>query len=205
MDALSNPGRQQESGDGWYFTGSVTATDIDPALESGEIYFTLEEAAALYDAAQGTFASGRLEVDGVPAGKDRTLSVTFEEVSGLIPIRELSGSTAGISTLIGQTANVTVELLEPCGLATASGGEGVTVNEHNLGQPSGTFNFAWDAFGVPDQFEVLYEDTTLLNTGVISGAGSQDLTYSGESTKVTVRVTGSEAGTAWDYTLSCPQ
>jgi hypothetical protein len=84
----------------------------------------------------------------------------------------------------------------PCNAATTSGGEGVTTTVHDLGQSSGTFPFTYEAFSVPDQFEVIYQGTTLLNTGSVSGGATVNLSYSGHATVVTVIVTG-PSGTAW--------
>jgi hypothetical protein len=98
----------------------------------------------------------------------------------------------------------TITLKAACGTSTNSGGAGVTTTEHDLGQTSGTFTFTWDAYTVPDQFDVKYENNLLFSTGNISGSGSKSITYSGSSTTITVVVTGSTAGTAWNYTVGCP-
>jgi hypothetical protein len=74
---------------------------------------------------------------------------------------------------------------------------------HELGRTSGTFNFFRDAFGVPDQFEIIYQGVVILNTGSVSGSQTHLVNYSGASTNITVRVTG-PSGTAWTYTVSCP-
>jgi len=91
-----------------------------------------------------------------------------------------------------------------CSTVTTSGGAGVTTNVHELGRTSGTFVFSWDAFSIPDKFDVSYQGTLLFSTGFVSFTGSKSITYSGTSTKVTVVVTGSAAGTAWTYMVNCP-
>lgn len=98
---------------------------------------------------------------------------------------------------------------QPCNLATTSGGAGVTTTLHDLGRTSGTFAFSYQAFSVPDRFEVIYEGNRLLDTGLVPrpgspGAATVNLTYRGASTTVTVIVTGSQPGTSWNYTVSCP-
>jgi hypothetical protein len=92
----------------------------------------------------------------------------------------------------------------PCNTSTTSGGAGVTTTVHDLGRANGTFNFSFDAFNIPDRFEVIYQGHTLLDTGNVSQTGSHNLTYSGTATLVTVIVTGSAPGTAWNYTVGCP-
>jgi hypothetical protein len=94
----------------------------------------------------------------------------------------------------------------PCGVATTSGGAGVTTTVHDLGRTDGTFPFTWDAFFEPDTFEILYEGRQLFSTGPVSGTGSTSVAYGGASTQVTVRVTGTPGSptTVWNYTVGCP-
>lgn len=94
---------------------------------------------------------------------------------------------------------------QPCSVGTNSGGAGVTTTVHELGRTSGTFLFTYDALTIPDRFDVQYQGATLYTTGgFVSGTGSKSITYSGTSTKVTVVVTGSTQGTAWNYVVNCP-
>ena len=99
---------------------------------------------------------------------------------------------------------------QPCDASTAAGGEGVTVTLHELGEAGPTsFVFDWEAFGVPDQFEVLYGGDVIFDTGVVGdnineGTGSATVNVpAGADTTVTVRVTG-PVGTAWEYRVNCP-
>ena len=92
---------------------------------------------------------------------------------------------------------------QPCNATTISGGAGTTTTVHQLGVTSGTFQFSYQAFSVPDRFEVIYMGNTLLDTGSISGGAVHNLTFSGSSSIVTVIVTG-PGGTAWNYLVSCP-
>jgi hypothetical protein len=97
---------------------------------------------------------------------------------------------------------------QPCNSSTNSGGEGVTSTVHQLGRSSGTFIFQYDAFSIPDQFDILYEGRTIFTTGsAVSGSNGTGtaVSYSGSSTQVTVRVTGVVgSGTSWTYTVFCP-
>ncbi|MFN8523366.1 MAG: hypothetical protein U0821_09720 [Chloroflexota bacterium] len=93
----------------------------------------------------------------------------------------------------------------PCGVNTVSGGFGVTTTVHQLGATSGSFPFSYDAFSIPDKFEVVYQGTTVFTTGgFVSGSGSAVIPFSGTDGFVTVIVTGSTVGTAWNYQVSCP-
>jgi hypothetical protein len=74
-----------------------------------------------------------------------------------------------------------------------------------LGRTSGTFRFDFQAFTIPDRFEVFYEGKLLFDSGVVSGSGSQLLTFGpGSATFVTVRATGFDAGTLYEYAVGCP-
>jgi hypothetical protein len=93
---------------------------------------------------------------------------------------------------------------EQCDASTQSGGEGVTRTVHELGQPSGTFNFTYEAYSVPDQFDVYYQGQLIFTTGApVSGGDTVPITYSGTATTIEVVVTG-PAGTLWDYVVACP-
>ena len=96
---------------------------------------------------------------------------------------------------------------QPCNSATTSGGDGVTTTVHQLGQTSGTFNFFYEAYSVPDQFDITYEGNSIFTTGgPVSGNNGtgQPVNFGpGSSTEVTVTVTGG-VGTLWDYRVDCP-
>jgi hypothetical protein len=93
----------------------------------------------------------------------------------------------------------------PCNTATNSGGAGVTRTPHNLGSTGGTFTFTYQAFSIPDQFDIYFEGTLIYTTGSpVSGGDTVPVTYGpGTSTTIDVVVTG-PPGTAWNYTVSCP-
>ncbi len=92
---------------------------------------------------------------------------------------------------------------QPCNVATVSGGVGTTTTVHQLGTTSGSFVFTYQAFSVPDRFEVIYMGSPLLDTGSVSGGATVNLSFSGTSSLITVIVTG-PSGTAWNYTVNCP-
>jgi hypothetical protein len=92
----------------------------------------------------------------------------------------------------------------PCNASNTSGGAGVTTTVHQLGRTSGNFVLSWDAFSIPDKFDVFYQGALLYSTGFVSFTGTHTITYSGTSTQVTVVVTGSAPGTAWTYMVACP-
>ena len=94
---------------------------------------------------------------------------------------------------------------QPCNVRTESGGTAGKTTVHELGRTNGTFQFQYEAFGIPDKFEIIYQGNTLLNTNFVSGGATVPIAFSGTSSLVTVIVTGnSNTSTAWNYTLSCP-
>jgi len=81
----------------------------------------------------------------------------------------------------------------------------VTTTTHQLGATSGTFNFTYQAYSVPDRFDIYYQGTLIYTTGgPVSGGATVPVTFGpGTETFVTVVVTG-PSGTAWDYVVNCP-
>lgn len=94
-----------------------------------------------------------------------------------------------------------------CNEVSNSGGAGVTTTVHELGATSGTFVFDYDAFSIPDRFDITYDGAVIFTTGgFVSGSNSVPVRFGpGRSTTITVTVTGSTAGTAWTYTVRCPK
>ncbi|MBF0286493.1 MAG: hypothetical protein HQM14_01630 [SAR324 cluster bacterium] len=79
-----------------------------------------------------------------------------------------------------------------------------------MGKSSGTFTFSYQTYRQEDQMFVLYEgaqlfDTTCLGTGNYL---TENITYSGTSTQMTVQIVPncvSGSGTAWAFSITCPQ
>ena len=93
-----------------------------------------------------------------------------------------------------------------CGQPVTSGGQSIQFYQINLTSATGNVIFNYKAFTIPDQFEVIYDGETILNTGYISGSGS--FVFAKTSTTVNVafvRVTAELGGTAWNFSMSCPQ
>lgn len=171
-------------------------------VDSGCMSFSVGRSEGLFNAATEavTAAAQQAQGDtnGVPAGQ--TASGGRQEQAAQQQQQRQEDDQrdppAVISTPVGPGP-------QPCNTATVSGGVGVTTTVHQLGATSGTFVFDYEAFSVPDRFEVIYMGDTLLDTGSVSGGANPSLSYNGSSTLVTVIVTG-PAGTAWNYVINCP-
>ena len=117
------------------------------------------------------------------------------------------------SPLIGFSKNYSVIRISekvPCNAKTISGGFGVTPTLHSVGSMSGTIQLNYEMYSIPDKLEVFYEGKLLFSTnGFVSGNKSESIVYEyNDSTKteeIEVIVTGDNAGTAWEYTVNCPQ
>lgn len=85
-----------------------------------------------------------------------------------------------------------------------SGNQGIFTSTYDLGKNCGTFDFTYDAFTIPDQFQILFENQILLDTGSISNGTTIPITYTGSTSMVSVVVIANLTGTAWTYTIGCP-
>lgn len=98
---------------------------------------------------------------------------------------------------------------QPCGEATESGGSVTTRTRHALGVFPGTVSIAYEMFEIPDRLDCYYQGVLVATTGgLVSGAGTLHWAYapqSGAPTWCLVVVSAPEDGTAWIYTVTCPQ
>lgn len=120
---------------------------------------------------------------------------------------ELSNNTKGTIAKAVGTITIQDDDAEPCGVATPSGGDGVTETWHYLGADAGYMTITYNMYQQPDGMEVFYENQLVGSTnGFVSDAGSISFYYPGppNDTRCLIRVTGSGMGTAWDYQLNCP-
>lgn len=95
-----------------------------------------------------------------------------------------------------------------CGMKTEAGSDLPETFTFELGQPSGTFNFAYETYSQEDSITISYEGRTIFSTGCVGANGMRSITYSGTATEVIVDVRPNCAGgsgTAWNFQLDCPQ
>lgn len=102
--------------------------------------------------------------------------------------------------------------IQQCNQSTKSGGQGVTETKHILGRTGPTsFVLAYDTRIQPDKIDVYYQGKLIRSTGYVGdrinkGKGSVVVDVPpGIANYVTVKVTGPESGTIWDYTVNCPR
>lgn len=89
-----------------------------------------------------------------------------------------------------------------------AGGEGVDERAYQMGGSPGVVRLDYNAYDVPDQFEILYDGAVVATTvDPVAGTGSLSFDYNpagGGPTAVTIRVTATIGGTGWDYVLYYP-
>jgi hypothetical protein len=98
-----------------------------------------------------------------------------------------------------------------CDESTSSGGAGVTIREHSIPPIGGNIVFSYDSYYVSDKFTVTGNGVTYVDTGYVGGdqnatgpgQGSVEFCVPKNTSSLTVTVEGPQ-GTAWTYTLGCP-
>ncbi len=120
---------------------------------------------------------------------------------------QLDARWNGRTWRIGAATNgSTVTGEQKCSVGTSSGGEGTNIQNYEMGMTCGAFDLTYNMYGIPDSLDVTYEGKTLFTTnGYVTNGTTTSVKYCGASTKVNVKVVGSQAGTAWTYSVSCPK
>ena len=96
-----------------------------------------------------------------------------------------------------------------CNNVTEAGGDAPETHTHELGKTKGTFGFSYQTYTIKDQIQVIYGGSTIFDTGCVGASGTVNLPFAGTAHEVTVKVIpnceGDTSGTAWNYTVTCPQ
>ena len=98
---------------------------------------------------------------------------------------------------------------EECGGATESGGEEGIVKPVKMGRTSGTFLFEYNTYSAEDKITI-YNGKKPQGTPIFQyRGGSEDIeykmvNYNSSDGFISVVVEGMEKGTAWDFTVHCP-
>lgn len=93
-----------------------------------------------------------------------------------------------------------------CGTRSNAGGAGITIENYDMPFEAGDIQFIYEAYGVPDRFTVSDNDNNILfdTGGPVSGSKIVYIYKPKGVVLLTVRVEGPQ-GTAWTYTIGCPQ
>lgn len=143
---------------------------------------------------------GTVQLTGT-SDDDRSLEIKAEldgggTLEGTFDLDTDSGEATGETARVGD-----------CSAAVASGGEGTFSFAHYVGVGPGTVSFFYDAYRIPDRFEVFGPGGSLFSTGgIVSGAQTVPLDIAAEGpVTLFVIVSAPESGTAWEYNLGCVQ
>ncbi|MEW8221719.1 MAG: hypothetical protein AB2729_05225, partial [Candidatus Thiodiazotropha taylori] len=77
-----------------------------------------------------------------------------------------------------------------------------------LGQNSGSFDFYYETYNIRDRLRLHYEGELLFDSGCVGEDRTVPINYSGNSSVIAVEVIPNcegTSGTAWEYTVNCPQ
>ncbi|MGK7890818.1 MAG: hypothetical protein AB4042_15915 [Leptolyngbyaceae cyanobacterium] len=93
-----------------------------------------------------------------------------------------------------------------CDREQASGGQAGDQRTVQMSTQSGEIRLEYEAFDVPDRFQIFYEGREILDTGPVSYSDTLIVPFSGRSGRASVVVTGNPniPTTEWNYTLYCP-
>jgi hypothetical protein len=191
------------------FSDNITLDVVESAAKFGTV-------AGLYSLTSvGGSGGAAAAAGGVSAGGGATAAGTVVATSAGIgvvgtvaAVAAVAGTAAAASSSGGGDSGSDSDSgAIVCNTSTTAGNALPSTQSYNLGQNSGTFDFTYQALGIKDRFIVTYGGASLLDTGCVSGGTTRSLSYSGNSSIVTVEVVpncAGETGTAWEYTVACP-
>jgi len=218
------------------FSTGCNATQVAPIANAGVDQIVEESTVVQLDGTASSDADGdaltyQWAITSKPGGSSATLNdntldnPTFTaDVIGTYTVELIvnDGTQNSIVDTVIINANLIVDHeLNICNVWSASNSGGVagTFDRWDISQiPAGaSFDFEFQAYSVPDKFQVDYNGTNRLKTGwrgsrtpntgeAIEGPGrfnKYGLFIKEESNIMTVLVTGEQPGTAWNYKVRC--
>lgn len=192
---------------------------LNPCDEVKEV---VVQSGTISDIGCPTWTSGPVTLYSWPCGGTAECSRVFS-ADASAPVTVLSGGGGSTDPMpscdrnpVPCQGNDCPSSSAPVSVACSSrqeGGRGITstyteIFEVNMGQTSGTFDFYYQTYTVPDRMVVEYEGRELFNTGCTGARDTVSLNFAGASSVITVRVTSlcSWGGnTDWDFIVSCPE
>ncbi|MBF0170187.1 MAG: hypothetical protein HQK87_03705 [Nitrospinae bacterium] len=148
-------------------------------------------------------------------GVDVVDSIRTKILKGLIPIDQTTMDKLKANENNGNYADPNAlpppEEISVSATGAASGGYSSSAQDRTIdggSQLSGytvtgvSVNLNWQAYTIPDRFRIIYEGNTLTDTGNTSGGGTSSADASGSASRVTIRVTTPQGGTAWNWSAT---
>jgi hypothetical protein len=124
-----------------------------------------------------------------------------------------AGARTGTVTVAGRAVTVSQNAtFPPCNSQQVAGGDQPETRTIELGRTSGTFTFTYNTQNIEDRMILRYQGQVLFDTGCVGTGGNrtQTISYSGTTSTLQVEVIPNcrnpgGTGTAWAFTVSCPQ
>lgn len=184
---------------------SVPTPATPPAATTPVQGMYLTNSGTTYSLTGTVSTSGQVSASGSNGsnGVSVTGTVNSSTVSGTVALTT-NGTTTGTGTLSGQT-----HTLGACQTNASSGGQGSFSYAYYMGTTGGTVSITYDMYTIPDRLDVYTinngSKVTLFSTGgLVSGGDTVSFSVVPDAT-VFVGVSAPTSGTAWDFSLGCPQ
>ena len=165
------------------FLASLTWQDIEGALSRLDANNAVSLVSGLWITIGSTLATGGIALAGLV-------------VSAFSAAVDLKGDYDYLSD----------NCIKLCDDYSESGGQTIQSFYVALDSSRGYVKLTYDMYSIPDQLELVYEGATIFSTGgLVSGRRIITRLIDGDDEFMYVKITATNSGTAWDFTLTCPQ
>jgi len=153
--------------------------------------------------------STKIATTGTAVSNTGTLKFQYTPIGNntkiMVRITSSSGDTTWAYNISCPDAAGSSAKPAPCdpNNSVKSGGAGATDIYFDLGSTAGDSILRYNAFAIPDTFDVYQGQTLIATTGAVSNEGQITFPYNPASGDVRVRVTGS-GQTTWAFLVECP-
>lgn len=197
-------GTFEPAGGGGKYTEVVHAIGTNPGtVQIDYNMFSIKDSLKVY------YANVLLAETNGFVGGEGTLTFNFNPANGndkiTVRVESESSATAWKYSISCPGADGTSLNPKPCdnNNAVQSGGAGVTDLFFDLGPTAGVAQVRYQAWLVPDTFDVYQDNTLLASTGSVTGEGYLPFAYDPTKGDVHVKITGT-GDTTWAFIMECP-
>lgn len=180
----------------------VPGSEMPTNLVGFQDYIVMAEAAPAA-AGAGLAGAATVTASGAGIGAGAILGTTLA-LGGVAAAAGAADSGGGNGDSGGGTGGPSAVA---CNNQAEAGNDNPVTIDVELGRRSGTFNFQYETYSQPDRMRVIYQGSTLFDTGCVGANGNRAISYSGTNTHITVDVIpncNGGTGTSWNFTVFCP-
>lgn len=187
--------------------GEPPPEDIELAIAPGNVTLDFGESQAFSASVSGT-SNQQVQWDVLLGGAGGAITTSGVYVA---PDQEGDDFVRAISLANPQAtevALVSIASVTQCDDLTQAGGDEPRVLSIDLGTNQAVFGFSYEMYAIKDQMTILHDGGTVYDSGCVSGSNSVSLQINGGSSVIQVRVNPNcdgTTGTAWNFTVNCPQ